>query len=201
VGAFARHADRRAHPAGPLALAVEHLVGGGGATLRTLRTSSVAGENRVAVTVEARPGRGGTLAVTKLLAYCTSLDHPEGALMDRAREAIEAVPAGGFEDLVAEQRDVLDRFWASSDVELDGDGALQQGVRFNLFSLFQSAGRDGRTSLAAKGLTGRATRATTSGTPRSSPCRSSPTPNPRSPARCSATGAGPSTGPGRARPR
>jgi alpha,alpha-trehalose phosphorylase len=49
---------------------------------------------------------------------------------------------------------VLDRFWAGSDVEIDGDGALQQGVRFNLFSLFQSAGRDGRTSLAAKGLTG-----------------------------------------------
>ena len=41
-----------------------------------------------------------------------------------------------------------------SDVEIDGDGALQQGVRFNLFSLFQAAGRDGRTSLAAKGLTG-----------------------------------------------
>jgi trehalose/maltose hydrolase-like predicted phosphorylase len=132
----------------------EHLVGGDAATLRSVRIASEAGEDRVAVTVEARPGRGGTLAVTKLLAYCTSLDHPEEGLVGRAREAIEAIPAGGFEALVAEQRDVLDRFWAASDVELDGDAALQQAVRFSLFSLFQSAGRDGRTGLAAKGLTG-----------------------------------------------
>ena len=48
----------------------------------------------------------------------------------------------------------MDDFWRIADVEIDGDAALQQGVRFNLFSLFQSAGRDGRTSLAAKGLTG-----------------------------------------------
>ncbi|HEY4751762.1 MAG TPA: glycosyl hydrolase family 65 protein, partial [Candidatus Limnocylindrales bacterium] len=49
---------------------------------------------------------------------------------------------------------VLEAFWARSDIEIDGDEALQQSIRFSLFSIFQSAGRDGRTGLPAKGLTG-----------------------------------------------
>lgn len=134
--------------------AAEHTLRGDPSAVEAARTSSVAGEEGVVLSVETALAGGATLGLTKILAYCTSLDHPEEALVARARDAVGALPAGGFDALVEEQRDVLDRFWAASDVEIDGDGALQQGVRFNLFSLFQSAGRDGRTSLAAKGLTG-----------------------------------------------
>ncbi len=137
-----------------LAAAAEHVLHADDAVRRTLRTSSVADEEGVALTIDAVLPVGGSIGMTKLLAYCTSLDHPEDSLVARARDAIAAVQGAGFEALVEDQRAVLDQFWAVSDVELDGDGALQQGVRFNLFSLFQSAGRDGRTSLAAKGLTG-----------------------------------------------
>ena len=49
-------------------------------------------------------------------------------------------PGGGFEALAARAGGGLDRFWSVSDVEVDGDEVLQQGVRFNLFSLFQSGG-------------------------------------------------------------
>jgi beta-phosphoglucomutase len=116
--------------------------------------SSVAGENGVAMTVEIDGHAGTQLGLTKYLAYSTSLDHPEETLVTLAREAIRGARDRGFAGLVDEQRAELKRFWSVSDIEIDGDGALQQGVRFNLFSLFQSAGRDGRTSLAAKGLTG-----------------------------------------------
>jgi beta-phosphoglucomutase len=118
------------------------------------RTSSVATEDGVALTVDASVPLRTRVVLTKYLAYCTSLDHPEEALVTRAREAIGDARSRGFDGLVEEQRAELERFWSVSDVQIDGDGALQQGVRFNLFSLFQSAGRDGRTSLAAKGLTG-----------------------------------------------
>ena len=71
------------------------------------------------------------------------------------------------------------RSWTSSgdaaDIEIDGDDTLQQSLRFNLFSLFQSAGRNGRTSIAAKGLTEKATRDTTSGTRKFTCFPSSPT--------------------------
>lgn len=94
------------------------------------------------------------LHFTKFLAYCTSLDLPKEEFEERAREAAAEAKAAGFEALAAEQQDDLARFWATADVSIDGDDALQQSIRYNLFSLFQSAGRDGRTSIAAKGLTG-----------------------------------------------
>ncbi len=134
--------------------AADHDLGGDEPARAMSRTSSVGGEDGVAFTVDAAVATGMRIALTKYLAYCTSLDHPEETLVARAREGIEDARARGFDGLVDEQRAELDRFWAASDVEIDGDGALQQGVRFNLFSIFQSAGRDGRTSLAAKGLSG-----------------------------------------------
>lgn len=49
---------------------------------------------------------------------------------------------------------VWQTFWLHSDVVIDGDPAIQQSLRFNLFELNQSAGRDEYTSIPAKGLTG-----------------------------------------------
>jgi alpha,alpha-trehalose phosphorylase len=147
-----------AHRTGTTRLAVvaaaDHDLSGDEQVRASARMTSVASEDGVALTINAGAPRGTRLVLTKYLAYCTSLDHPEDALVARARDAIAEARARGFEGLVEDQRAELDRFWGVSDVEIDGDGVLQQGVRFNLFSLFQSAGRDGRTSLAAKGLTG-----------------------------------------------
>jgi alpha,alpha-trehalose phosphorylase len=137
-----------------LVAAADHDVSGDEPGRSGARTSSIATRDGVALTVESDAPRGSRLGVTKYLAYCTSLDHPEEALEARAKEAIREARALGFDGIVEAQRAELERFWSLSDVEIDGDGALQQGVRFNLFSLFQSAGRDGRTSLAAKGLSG-----------------------------------------------
>src|SRR5664279_534323 len=137
-----------------LVAAADHDLAGDEPVRGSARTSSVAAEDGVALTVDVSALRGAQIVLTKYLAYCTSLDHPEEQLVARAREAIDEARDCGFDELVEEQRAELERFWSISDVEIDGDGALQQGVRFNLFSLFQSAGRDGRTSLAAKGLSG-----------------------------------------------
>lgn len=48
----------------------------------------------------------------------------------------------------------MKKFWQRADISVEGDVAVQQSIRFNMFHLFQSAGRDGKTSIAAKGLTG-----------------------------------------------
>jgi beta-phosphoglucomutase len=137
-----------------LVAAADHDVYGDELALSTGHISSIVNEEGVALTVDARLPAGACLGLVKYLAYCTSRDGPEKDLVDLAREGIEEARRLGFEGLVADQEAEMRRFWADSDVEIDGDPALQQGVRFNLFSLFQSAGRDGRTSLAAKGLTG-----------------------------------------------
>ncbi|MFD0898362.1 glycoside hydrolase family 65 protein [Loigolactobacillus binensis] len=46
------------------------------------------------------------------------------------------------------------QFWQDSDVLIEGDPILQKGIRFNLYHLYQAAGRDHRTDIPAKGLTG-----------------------------------------------
>lgn len=59
-----------------------------------------------------------------------------------------------FKQLLDESTAKIDQFWENSDVELTGDDNLAKGIRFNLFHLYQAAGNDGLTSIAAKGLTG-----------------------------------------------
>ncbi len=59
-----------------------------------------------------------------------------------------------FDDYARDQRAAMDAFWETSDIDIGGDPVLQQGLRFNLFHLFQSLGREPGTNIAAKGLTG-----------------------------------------------
>ena len=44
--------------------------------------------------------------------------------------------------------------WRNMDICIDGDEKMQQGIRFSMFHLLQSVGKDGRTNIAAKGMTG-----------------------------------------------
>ncbi|MCA5013707.1 MULTISPECIES: glycoside hydrolase family 65 protein [unclassified Enterococcus] len=69
-----------------------------------------------------------------------------------SREAEFTSPS--YEELEAKQIAIFADFWASSDIEIDGDRHLQKGIRFNLYHLFNSAGRDGHSNFCAKGLTG-----------------------------------------------
>ncbi len=112
-----------------------------------------------AYTVDAREGE--SLTLDKFISYRTSLD-VDGVdgdgLLDALREDLAAAKSTGWEALADEQRAYLDDFWQHTDVQIEGRGQetqkLQLGVRFNLFHLLQSTGRDGRTNIAAKGLTG-----------------------------------------------
>jgi alpha,alpha-trehalose phosphorylase len=97
---------------------------------------------------------GETLQLTKFCALASSLDHPADALIARTGTALEAARRDGYMVLCAEQRNALTRYWQDADVEIDGNDAIQQGLRFNLLQLLQSVGRDGRTNIAAKGVTG-----------------------------------------------
>jgi alpha,alpha-trehalose phosphorylase len=98
--------------------------------------------------------QGQTLILHKFIAYATSRDMAENQVGTRARAELARARDAGFARLAAEQAAWLADFWDQADVRIDGDDALQQGVRFNQFHLLQSVGRDGRTNIAAKGVTG-----------------------------------------------
>lgn len=97
---------------------------------------------------------GDKVTLTKYISYHTSMDEAELELEMRAANTHQKAAEYGFDGLLNAQEAYLASFWQHADVEIEGDPALQQGIRFNSFQLLQSVGRDGRTNIGAKGLTG-----------------------------------------------
>ncbi|WP_342504845.1 glycosyl hydrolase family 65 protein [Sporosarcina sp. FSL K6-2383] len=94
-----------------------------------------------------------TIHFTKYSVYTDTLRHGE-AVVDKAVAVQQQLSATKFEELLLEQKNYLDRFWSKSDVAIDGDARLQEGIRFNLYQLLQSVGKDPVSNIAAKGLSG-----------------------------------------------
>ncbi|MDP5206060.1 glycoside hydrolase family 65 protein, partial [Alishewanella sp. SMS9] len=75
-------------------------------------------------------------------------------LYEKIGKILKEACSKSFASLLSEHQDYWSNFWQQADVKIAGDDALQQGIRFNLFSLAQSAGRNGKSNIGAKGLSG-----------------------------------------------
>lgn len=95
-----------------------------------------------------------TVTLTKYIAYVTSRDLDERQLETTVKDTVFQAKKDGFEKLLEEQKEYMNDFWYRANVTVKGDVALQQGLRFNMFHLLQSVGKDGKTNICAKGLTG-----------------------------------------------
>jgi alpha,alpha-trehalose phosphorylase len=107
---------------------------------------------RLTITATAAPG--APLRVTKFVGYGWSSARTVPALRDQVFAALAGAVHTGWDGLLQEQRDYLDRFWAVADIEIDGDAELQQAVRFAAFHTLQAGARGERRPIPAKGLTG-----------------------------------------------
>ena len=132
------------------AAAMEHAVDGPDGT--TADTESSADFARTTVTAEVAPGR--PLRLTKLLAYGWSSRRSTPALRDQVEGALAEAEHTGWERLLGVQREYLDSFWASADVEVGGEPRLQQALRFGMFHVLQAGSRAQGRPIPAKGLTG-----------------------------------------------
>ncbi|QJD90770.1 glycoside hydrolase family 65 protein [Duganella dendranthematis] len=103
-------------------------------------------------TLAARAGQ--TVTLTKYGSYYSSRDYDAKELMWRSKDTLSSAAAAGFDALRLAQEQYLADFWQQADVQIAGDDALQQGMHFNQFHLLQSVGRDGKTNISAKGVTG-----------------------------------------------
>lgn len=95
----------------------------------------------------------GPIHFTKYNLYTDSLRHGQ-EMIERGIQLQEELKDTSFEDLLAEQGEYLNDYWKSADVVIQNDDQLQEGIRFNLFQLLQSAGRDKHSNISAKGLSG-----------------------------------------------
>src|SRR6185437_7673963 len=86
---------------------------------------------RTTVICGLRPGQ--KLRIVKYLSYGWSSMRSRPALRDQAAAALQGARYSGWQGLVDSQREYLDEFWDSADVEVEGDSESQQAVRFGLF--------------------------------------------------------------------
>jgi alpha,alpha-trehalose phosphorylase len=133
-----------------VAAAMDHVITGTPALSLVTQTSP--DEARVVAIDVLEPGQ--KLRIIKLVAYGWSRSRTQPAVRDQVAAALLAARAAGWERLVAEQRAYLDEFWATGDVELEGDNELQQAVRYALFQILSSGARAEGSAIPAKGLTG-----------------------------------------------
>ena len=113
-----------------------------------------AGEDLARTTVICGLRPGQRLRIVKYLAYGWSSLRSRPALRDQAAGALSGARYTGWDGLLKTQREYLDEFWDSADVEVEGDPDSQQAVRFGLFHVLQASARAERRAIAGKGLTG-----------------------------------------------
>lgn len=128
-----------------MACAVIHECGG--------KQTALYGDLTASVRYSGTVGQNQPLIMTKYIGYVSSADVSAERMRPFLLEQLAEARSDGFERLLYEQRSCMDRFWSAADVYVD-DEALQQGMRFNLFHIMQAAGRDGKTGMGAKGLSG-----------------------------------------------
>ena len=102
--------------------------------------------------VQARPGV--PIKINKIVTYHTSRGVPSRELIDRCRRTLDRVREQGVEVQYAAQREWLDDYWERSDVEVAGQPALQQAIRWNLYQIAQATARAEQSGVPAKGVTG-----------------------------------------------
>ena len=93
------------------------------------------------------------IQLTKYNIYTDTLRHGEN-LLDKATLLFQLIQEQTFTDLLKQQEEYLINFWSRSNIKIGGDDKLQLAIRFNLFQLLQSVGKEPISNIAAKGLTG-----------------------------------------------
>nr|WP_284699458.1 glycosyl hydrolase family 65 protein [Sphingomonas lycopersici] len=93
----------------------------------------------------------GTAEIDLVSVYRATRD---GDPSHEAMEAMRHAGSHGYDALLAEQTGWFADFWAASNVDIPADPRAALAIRFALAELAMAVGRDGKTSIGAKGQTG-----------------------------------------------
>jgi alpha,alpha-trehalose phosphorylase len=103
---------------------------------------------------------GDRIELVKLLAYHSAGQVPDERddvapeeLAERCVATLDDAAGHGWAVLAAEQAAWLDAFWERADIQIDGDPAAQQAIRWNLYQLAQASAQVGERGIAAKAVT------------------------------------------------
>lgn len=122
------------------------------------KSSPLAGQDKLAALTFEVPlihGKESVLTRVVKLESCTEPDADMGAFRNACRESDTELP--DYDELQKESAAWWANIWEHSDIEIDGDEANQQGIRFCIFQMHQTChGSEKNSVIGAKGLTGEA---------------------------------------------
>jgi maltose phosphorylase len=95
------------------------------------------------------------ISFQKYAVVASSLNHDRKRLHSHVKELTGEIAELGFDELFDEHAQRWAQIWDGSDVLIEGDDKAQQGIRFNIFQLYQTyTGEDERLNIGPKGFTG-----------------------------------------------
>ncbi len=124
-----------------------------GAEVKDVTTSI--GEFTVSQSAQFKLGKGQTAVLCKYVGVASSLNHTKTGLEKVAKQLCLKALKDGYDAHLKRHKAEWSRIWDNCDVQIQGDTAAQQGIRFNIFQLNQTyTGRDSRLNIGPKGFTG-----------------------------------------------
>lgn len=112
-------------------------------------------EKQVGFSVGTDVKPGDTVTLIKYTAILSSLYYERQDLIDKSISEVRKARVSGWEALLKDHQQAWQNIWDEADVTIKGDPEAQQGIRYNIFQVYQTyRGDDPRLNIGPKGFTG-----------------------------------------------
>ena len=92
-----------------------------------------------------------TYTITKYVGISTNLNDTNTNVIKESIDIAKNAKAIGFHELLSRHINVWDEIWKKSDIKIVGDKEAQQGIRFNIFQLYQTyTGKNEKLNIISK---------------------------------------------------
>ena len=99
--------------------------------------------------------QGVKFTLKKYVSITSTLNHSEFSIIPRSINQVKDAYLKGFDTLLEEHVNAWSAIWKNADIQIEGDVAAQQGIRFNIFQLYQTyTGKNEKLNIGPKGFTG-----------------------------------------------
>ncbi len=109
----------------------------------------------VSAPLKIKVNEGERFSVEKYCSICSSFYYDKESLIEECKSQLEESLSNGYEKAKNSHIAVWQNIWNDCDINIQGDIAAQQAIRFNIFQLYQTYnGDDARLNIGPKGFTG-----------------------------------------------
>jgi len=99
--------------------------------------------------------QGNSYTLKKYVSIVSTIHHSEFSIIPRAINQVRDAYVAGFDALIQSHKTAWKNIWDKADIVIEGDVASQQGIRFNIFQLYQTyTGKHAQLNIGPKGFTG-----------------------------------------------